>query len=90
MSLFKVAVFLGGGKKVLKMSLKILLYQPGACLMFLWQVPIKAVQGHLYVRISAHVYNTLEEYEQLADAITQLANDCSWRQNIVSWTYSTC
>lgn len=36
------------------------------------QVPLKAIQGKLYVRISAHVYNELMEYQHLADAITQM------------------
>jgi hypothetical protein len=35
------------------------------------ECPIKAVQGRLYVRISAHVYNRLADYETLADAVLQ-------------------
>lgn len=34
------------------------------------EVPIKAVQNKLYVRISAHVYNNLEDYKRLANAVT--------------------
>jgi len=33
------------------------------------EVPIKAIQGDLYVRISCHVYNRLDEYKFLADVI---------------------
>ncbi len=33
------------------------------------QVPVRVVNGELYVRISAHVYNELSEYKVLADAI---------------------
>ncbi|WIA22809.1 hypothetical protein OEZ86_009760 [Tetradesmus obliquus] len=36
------------------------------------EVPIKTIQGSLYVRISAHVYNTLAEYEQLTNAVQQM------------------
>jgi selenocysteine lyase/cysteine desulfurase len=35
-------------------------------------VPIKTIQGSLYVRISTHVYNTLQEYGKLADAVQQM------------------
>ncbi|XP_071114879.1 uncharacterized protein [Haliotis cracherodii] len=38
------------------------------------EVPIKAIQGRLYVRISAHIYNSLEEYEKLAAAVLQLSD----------------
>ena len=38
----------------------------------LLQVPVKCIQGKLYIRISAHVYNELQEYQQLADAVVQL------------------
>ncbi|GAB1606931.1 probable L-cysteine desulfhydrase, chloroplastic [Argonauta hians] len=37
------------------------------------EVPLKAVQGCLYVRISAHIYNELCEYEKLADAVLDIA-----------------
>ncbi|KAF4315893.1 hypothetical protein G195_010482 [Phytophthora kernoviae 00238/432] len=30
------------------------------------EVPVKCIDGRLYVRISAHVYNCLEDYEKLA------------------------
>lgn len=33
------------------------------------EVPIKTIQDTLYVRISAHVYNTLQEYQKLAEAV---------------------
>ena len=33
------------------------------------EVPIKSVQNELYVRISCHVYNNLDEYKCLADAV---------------------
>ena len=41
------------------------------CLL-LFQVPIKAVDGKLYVRISAHVYNELTEYQRLAESINSM------------------
>lgn len=37
------------------------------------EVPIKALSGKLYVRISAHIYNHIEEYEVLRDAVLDLA-----------------
>lgn len=36
------------------------------------EVPIKALSGELYVRLSAHIYNYSEEYEVLRDAILEL------------------
>ena len=36
------------------------------------QVPVKYISGQLYVRISAHVYNTLEDYQRLADAVLKI------------------
>ncbi|XP_022108998.1 probable L-cysteine desulfhydrase, chloroplastic isoform X2 [Acanthaster planci] len=36
------------------------------------EVPIKAVDGKLYVRISTHIYNELAEYQQLATAIKSI------------------
>ena len=36
------------------------------------QVPVKVVQGKLYVRVSAHVHNELSEFKQLAQAISAL------------------
>lgn len=36
---------------------------------FAIEVPIKCVDGKLYVRISAHMYNSLADYEQLADVL---------------------
>ncbi|CAL1534979.1 unnamed protein product [Lymnaea stagnalis] len=37
------------------------------------EVPIKSVQGHLYVRISAHIYNEVSDYQKLAQAILSIA-----------------
>lgn len=37
-----------------------------------FQVPIKCVQQKLYVRISAHIYNELADYEQLCNAVLKL------------------
>ncbi|XP_077977327.1 uncharacterized protein LOC144432898 [Glandiceps talaboti] len=39
------------------------------------EVPIKAVQGELYVRISVHIYNELSEYQQLTDAVLSIAKE---------------
>lgn len=36
------------------------------------EVPIKKLYNRLYVRISAHVYNTRDEYARLADAVLEL------------------
>ena len=33
---------------------------------------MKVIAGKLYVRISVHVYNTLSDYQYLADAINQV------------------
>ncbi|KAG7377293.1 hypothetical protein PHYBOEH_000954 [Phytophthora boehmeriae] len=35
------------------------------------EVPVKCVEGRLYVRISSHVYNCLEDYEKLAAAAVE-------------------
>ena len=35
-------------------------------------VPCVYCQGAPYVRISANIYNTMEDYDKLADAILQL------------------
>ncbi|XP_051880490.1 uncharacterized protein LOC127574962 isoform X2 [Pristis pectinata] len=37
------------------------------------EVPIKALGGRLYVRISIHIYNELKQYQKLADAIEEIA-----------------
>jgi len=37
------------------------------------EVPVKALSGRLYVRISAQIYNHIEEYEVLRDAVLELA-----------------
>ncbi|CAH1798870.1 unnamed protein product [Owenia fusiformis] len=39
------------------------------------EVPIKAIQGHLYVRISVHVYNELKEYEHLGELVLNLTRE---------------
>ena len=36
------------------------------------EVPVKCINGKLYVRVSCHVYNQLEEFECLARAISNL------------------
>lgn len=36
------------------------------------EVPVKVLSGNLYVRISAHIYNHIEEYEMLRDAVLEL------------------
>jgi selenocysteine lyase/cysteine desulfurase len=33
------------------------------------EVPVKCIDNSLYIRLSAHVYNQLEDYEKLADTI---------------------
>ncbi|XP_064627884.1 uncharacterized protein LOC135487744 [Lineus longissimus] len=39
------------------------------------EVPMKAVQGILYVRISCHLHNVLDDYEKLADAVLDLTEN---------------
>jgi len=39
------------------------------------EVPIKNIDGNLYVRISAHIYNYIEQYEQLGYAITEIVRN---------------
>lgn len=41
---------------------------------FRTQVPVKALDGKLYVRISAHIYNELDQYSKLASAVNDLRN----------------
>ena len=38
------------------------------------ECPVKTVQGRLYVRISATVYNSIAEYERLA----QIVREADW------------
>ena len=38
-----------------------------------FQVPIKCVQSQLYVRISAHIHNDLQDYEKLAKAMNMIS-----------------
>lgn len=35
------------------------------------EVPVKCIQGHLYCRVSAHIYNETGDYEKLADAVAR-------------------
>ena len=35
------------------------------------EVPIKCIQGELYVRLSCHIYNALPEYERLGQVMVQ-------------------
>ena len=35
------------------------------------EVPVKCIQGHLYVRISAHIYNEQNDFDTLAKAVTR-------------------
>lgn len=36
------------------------------------EVPVKCIQGVLYVRLSVHIYNTIEDYAKLADVIAMI------------------
>ena len=36
------------------------------------EVPIKAIEGKLYVRLSAHVHNELSDYEALRECVLRL------------------
>lgn len=36
------------------------------------EVPVKAIQNKLYVRISAHIYNDIGDYMRLAEAVNEL------------------
>jgi selenocysteine lyase/cysteine desulfurase len=35
------------------------------------EVPIKSVDGQLYVRVSFHIYNTIDDFDRLAQALVQ-------------------
>jgi selenocysteine lyase/cysteine desulfurase len=37
------------------------------------EVPVKTIQAVLYVRISAHIYNALDDYWRLASAVLELS-----------------
>ncbi|XP_078068476.1 uncharacterized protein LOC144493440 isoform X1 [Mustelus asterias] len=39
------------------------------------EVPVKALGGKLYVRISIHIYNELKQYQKLADAIEEMTQE---------------
>lgn len=39
------------------------------------EVPIKTINGNLYVRISAHIHNYIEQYEQLGHAILEIVRN---------------
>ena len=41
-------------------------------ILIFFQVPLKAIQGKLYVRIAVHVYNEMSDYKRLADAINDI------------------
>lgn len=43
---------------------------------YILQVPIKAIQGKIFVRISAHLYNSIDEYSKLAKAVLDLIPNC--------------
>ena len=47
------------------------------------QVPIKAIQGQLYVRISCHIHNELKDYENLGEAILTLAGERKKDSNLM-------
>ena len=34
---------------------------------------MKAIQNKLYVRIAAHIYNDMDDYTRLAEAVNELA-----------------
>jgi selenocysteine lyase/cysteine desulfurase len=36
------------------------------------ECPVKCIQGALYVRISAAIYNTINDYQRLADAVMSM------------------
>jgi len=36
------------------------------------EVPVKPINGRLYVRISAHVYNRMEDFESLSVAVCKM------------------
>jgi selenocysteine lyase/cysteine desulfurase len=36
------------------------------------EVPVKCLEGRLYLRVSAHIYNTLDQYQHLAHTIKTL------------------
>ncbi len=38
------------------------------------EVPIKCLEGRLYVRVSAHIYNELSEYQRLIQVIKGYSN----------------
>ncbi|KAK3097165.1 hypothetical protein FSP39_006983 [Pinctada imbricata] len=39
------------------------------------EVPVKAVQGRLYMRISCHIHNELEEYKTLGQAVLDIVDN---------------
>ena len=51
------------------MSLQDLLHHSHAI-----ECPVKCIQGRLYVRISAAIYNTLQDYVRLQEAVLQIAH----------------
>ncbi|UJR07264.1 hypothetical protein I4U23_011552 [Adineta vaga] len=53
------------------------------------EVPIKVIHGNLYVRISAHIYNSIEQYEQLGHAIINIVRKRSQKEETNLLTYET-
>jgi selenocysteine lyase/cysteine desulfurase len=41
------------------------------------EVPVKLLHERVYVRISAHIYNTLDDYQGLATAVSGI--DSMWQ-----------
>ena len=37
------------------------------------EVPVKVIHGKLYVRISAHIYNNIHDYETLGHAVLRMS-----------------
>ena len=42
------------------------------CNCLLFQVPLKAIAGRLYVRVAVHVYSEMKDIERLAQAIKDI------------------
>lgn len=49
------------------------------------EAPIKTIQDTLYVRISSHIYNTLQDYRVLADAVLELQQHIRRSSNKGRW-----
>ena len=48
------------------------------CLSFSMQVPVKAIAGKLYVRVSVHIYNEMDDFKRLANAINDIRKE-TWQ-----------